>query len=401
MSELIDMPKKPKPFNALTMAPRSCNSGSGMKALTAILDREAFWQQNTDKIHSNDNLNAFVEREYFSLQSGFAEEIRVKNRIKRILQYEFGLPEKCNYEIVSRCVLRCDFCVLHSGRLRKRRQTDMMTIDDFDSIFRGMERFTTHIEFTGGEPLLNDDLFMMLKQCNDLGIKTTVATNAALLDENRRKKLLDNPPTILLAAYETGEETSYNKLRKGASFFKMRSNIRSLSHEKKLNGSLFPRIQLQMVVSKKTLPFVDDFWEAAKKDGADTASIKPILVWPDGGDAYHDHMIKEYLIPGHRLSYHSLASNGGLAHTRKPGHCPNVRQVHIGCSGEVIPCWFNLLSMPSMGNCIDSAFLDVWFSNEYKNYRKIMVEGEAVPHCRYCIGIYDHRLFRNQDFTSE
>ena len=106
-------------------------------------------------------------------------------------------------------------------------------------------------------------------------------------------------------------------------------------------------------------------------------------------------------IPGHPLSYYQMTSGGKLVPTRKSGICPNVHQVHIGCSGEVVPCWYSLLSMPIMGNALHQSFLDVWCSDRYKKYRERMVRDQVMPHCRHCIGIYKKNLFEFRGFARE
>lgn len=310
-----------------------------------------------------------------------------------------GLPEKHNIEVTTQCVLKCDFCVLHSGALLKKRRKAFMTSAKFERLFSQMEPFITHIEFTGGEPFLNNDLFKMIDLCNQSAIKTTIATNAQLLTADKIEKVLNSPPSILLVAYEGGHENSYDAHRKGGSFQKLKRNLDNLIERKKNKGQSYPRIHLQTVVSRKTVSQVEQFWEDAKNSGVDSACIKPIFIWPDGPDEYQRLMIDEYLIPEHPLSYHTLNSNGKLNVTSIPNFCPNTKAVHIGTDGEVVPCWYNLLSSPTMGNITEKHFFEIWFSDNYIEFRKKMAAHTAYTHkCRHCIGIYKPDLFEVRSY---
>lgn len=313
---------------------------------------------------------------------------------KSLTARDTGLPIKLNVEVICTCNFKCEFCIVHSGRLRKRRSKAMLSLQDFKTILPQLKEFTTYIEFTGGEPLLNPELADMIALCNQEGIKTTIATNANLLTQNKIKQLLENPPTELLVAWETGQEEIYSKQRINGKLEKLRSNIKNILNLRQKKEKKFPKIKLQTVISKKTLPFIDSFWNDAKLIGVDSACTKPIFVWPDGGDQYWSTMKSEFLIPESKFSYYKTDENDTVLPTSIQGFCPNTVTTHIGCSGEVIPCWYNLLESPSMGNCLENNFYDIWTSAGYKEFRNKMSKHEAYSHgCKYCIGIYKADLF--------
>ena len=322
-----------------------------------------------------------------------------QNCIRRIVQFEAGLPQKINIETTTQCMLKCDFCVIHSGALDARRSKRFLDYEDFSRIIDSIQFFTTHIEFTGGEPLLNRSLGRMIALCNQKRIKTTLATNAQLLNRRRRQGLLDDAPTTLLIAYEAGHTDSYSKHRIGGTFKRFEKNLLAIIAERRERGTQYPRIQLQTVVSKKTLPYLDHFWEVAGDLGVDSACIKPVFIWPDGDRKYFETMINEYILSGHPLSYHHLDTGGRLEETGIANVCPNIYTTHIGTGGEVVPCWYNLLSSPSMGNVLQKAFVEIWFSEDYMRFREKMTQHTAYTHgCKFCIGIYKPELFKNRSY---
>jgi radical SAM protein with 4Fe4S-binding SPASM domain len=361
--------------------------------------RKAYVDALSDRVGRTDgtDLGLACENYYFDALRWPNEAPR--NAAKQIAIRALGLPEKQNVEVTTQCVLKCDFCILHSGALSGIRNKTFMRLADFENFFFQVEPFLTHIEFTGGEPLLNYNLPRMVQLCNRHHVKTTIATNAQLLDLKKIDAMLDAPPSVLLVAFEGGDELSYTAHRRGGDFSFIEDGITQLVEMKRKRRQVYPRIQLQTVVSKKTVDQLEHFWAHAEKLGVDSACIKPIFIWPDGPTEYRQRMIDDYLIPDHPLSYHKLTPDGKLKETRVPNYCPNSRTVHIGTGGEIIPCWYNLLSSIPLGNALEEHFVDIWFSKTYSDFRQKMISHTAYAHqCRHCIGIYDEKLFESRHF---
>ncbi len=378
-------------------SPKEPQSPEGLAVAKKVREIFLRWNGNSGTT-LNESLWKNIQQPYYYENGRWDTTALQKNYSRREAQITLGLPVKINVEVTTQCTCRCDFCVLHSGALRQRRSTPFMTIPTFEAFLSQAKDITSHIEFTGGEPLLNRKLFSMIRRCNQERIKTTVATNAQLLDFDKREQLLTDPPSILLVAYESGNPDAYKSLRKGGSYHRMVSNVESLISQRNLRNQASPIVWLQTVVSRKTLPYLDAFWRDAKSMGVDIAGIKPILVWPDGGKEHFDLMIEKYLIPNHRLSYYRTASDGSLERTGVENYCPNLQQMQIGTGGEVIPCWYNLLSSPVMGNITKSHLIDIWLSEKYQAFRKQMQAHTAYEHkCKYCIGIYVPKLFETRN----
>jgi len=310
---------------------------------------------------------------------------------KKVLQYRFGLPSKCNIEAISTCILKCEFCILRD--LKKYRRKVRMTYDDFLKIWRYMEPFTTEVEFTGGEPLLNKDVFSMIAEARRTDVFTTLTTNAQLLDQKTCNKILDAAPSRILIAYDGVDADTYESLRVKADFGCLKNNIKYLCSQKRERALEYPKVDLQMVVNRRNVDDIISYWQDAVDLGADCALLKPLFVWPNSDLQTRQKMIDEYLIPRNSLSYHDVSEQGELMDTRRPGVCPNVQKVHIGSGSEVIPCWYRLQETYKAGYCAERPFIDIWFSEEYVEYRRRMQQEEVAEGCRRCIGIYKPRLF--------
>ena len=310
----------------------------------------------------------------------------LRNRAKHKAAQAAGLPLKVNVEVTTQCVFKCEFCVLHSGRLAKKREQLFLSYENFVRLFLQIQPFTTHIEFTGGEPLLNRDLPKMIALCNEAQIKTTIATNAKLLTATKVEELLTNAASNLLIAYESGQVKAYEHHRIGGKLEVLERNIKSFIHER----------------DRETVGHMENFWRDAQLLDVDEACSKPIFVWPDGDKQYWQLMRQKYLIPDHPLSYYTTDDQGNLNETGIKGVCPNTSNVHLATDGQVVPCWYNLLSSPQIGNALDQPFVDIWFSETFISFREAMKNHTAYAHgCRFCIGIHKPELFNKKTFRQE
>lgn len=341
-------------------------------------------------IAANPGIGDRLRREAEKL-SHLPEPLLARAVAKKVVQERFDLPAKANIEVIATCILKCGFCVL--ADLHRYRRKTRMGIADFLRIWKYLEPYTGEVEFTGGEPLLNTDIFAMIGETNKTGVVSTLTTNAQLLTSRNRDKLLENPPSRLLIAYDGVIAKTYERTRIGASLRALRANVAALIREKKARGLERPHVCLQMVITRKNKAQIERFWREAYELGADSAVIKPVLVWPGNGEAHERKMVKEFIIPDSPLSYHRLDGHGALRKERRPGFCPNARHVHIGAGSEVIPCWYVLKNSYVAGYCADMPFHRIWFSREYQDYRRKMVHEEVMAGCKGCIGRYDPKVF--------
>ncbi|KIX12657.1 radical SAM protein [Dethiosulfatarculus sandiegensis] len=326
-------------------------------------------------------------------------QIPLRQLAKKLVQVLINAPIKANIEVAAVCPYKCGFCTLHE--LHKYRRKSMMSFNDFVKLWRGIEPFTTEVEFTGGEPLMNKDLYQIIKETRKTNVHCTVTSNAFLLNKDRADKILEAQPNELLLAFDSFKPSKYKDIRINGNLDTLYENVRYLVEQKKKLGLSLPIVNVQMVVSKKNIDEAGDFWHEAKKLGADGARLKPILVWPGEGEEFENKMIQEYLIPDHHFSYHRLDNQGKLIKDRQPGLCPNTKTVHIGCGGEVIPCWYILKDTYIAGNAIDRPFLDIWFDPEYIEYRRRMKEETVSKACEGCIGRANPKLFLYSRITDE
>ncbi|MCU0852115.1 MAG: radical SAM protein [Thermoplasmata archaeon] len=101
----------------------------------------------------------------------------------------FGYPAHPVWEVTARCNLKCDHCHARAG---ENEQLDELTTEEgktkvIDSLAR-VQDFRTLV-FSGGEPLVREDLFDLIAHAKMRGFYPLIATNATLITPDVAKKL--------------------------------------------------------------------------------------------------------------------------------------------------------------------------------------------------------------------
>ena len=377
------------PPSSPVVVPRRFKGKTGEEVLEKIEDYISQWKTPEEVISKNPRNDW---HNVIRIQPDASPEVLARFAAKRVAQEKFRLPEKINVEASAICPLQCEYCVLSD--LKKFRRKSLMSYEDFLKIWKYMEVFTTLVEFTGGEPLLNKDLPAMITKARETGVYSRLATNGNLFKDETIEKILEAQPSEILIAYDSGDEEKYEGTRRRGKLSKLRQNTEHLISRKRDMKLPNTKIALLMVIHKKNQYDIQTFYEDAKNLGADYANVKPVLAWPGQDKEYEEMMIRNYLIPGHPKSYHKVDEDGNLLKLRKPGVCPNVQRVHIGSGSEVIPCWYILKNTFVAGYAADIPFLEIWYGEEYVEYRRKMFYETANKACPGCIGMPNYELWK-------
>ena len=119
-----------------------------------------------------------------------------------------------------------------------------------------VEYFSTagfeHIHFLGGEPLASPYIFDVIKRAKELGMITTINSNACLLTEAAQQKLIDLGVDQFAASLDGCTALVNDSIRGNGTFEKVVSNMKQLNEKKrKCNASL--ETVLVFTLTKKNL----------------------------------------------------------------------------------------------------------------------------------------------------
>ncbi len=91
------------------------------------------------------------------------------------------------YNCVKRCNLRCVHCYAHADA---EEDPDILSTSEAKDMISSTAEFGCPVMlFSGGEPLLREDLFELMHYASDMGMRTTLSTNGTLIDKEMARDL--------------------------------------------------------------------------------------------------------------------------------------------------------------------------------------------------------------------
>lgn len=117
------------------------------------------------------------------------------NKVVFFLKREISKPKEVILEVTDRCNLDCPFCFnkIFIRDIKRPNELDYQCIKD---IIDNISIFGIKIiRFSGGEPLLREDIYDLMAYAKSKGLEIWLNTNATLIDEQKAiklSKLIDN-----------------------------------------------------------------------------------------------------------------------------------------------------------------------------------------------------------------
>jgi len=96
---------------------------------------------------------------------------------------------KLYWTLTNYCNLGCRYCYYNTGLAK--RDFRLNHYRDYQKIIPQFKEHFDEIIFTGGEALLNEDLFKIAADCRRQGLKISLLTNGVLLNKSMISKIID------------------------------------------------------------------------------------------------------------------------------------------------------------------------------------------------------------------
>lgn len=125
------------------------------------------------------------------------------------------------------CNLRCSYCVAESSPRAARRAINLETVQQL--VDEAAELGFEHLYFTGGEPLILDEIYAMLAYAA-ARLPTTLLTNAMLLRGRRLERLraVDHPNLVVQVSLDGGQPAHHDAYRGAGSWEKTVAGLHTL-----------------------------------------------------------------------------------------------------------------------------------------------------------------------------
>ncbi|MFW5919828.1 MAG: GTP 3',8-cyclase MoaA [Halanaeroarchaeum sp.] len=309
---------------------------------------------------------------------------------REVSQVRVSLTDRCNFD--------CIYC--HNEGLGDTRgpmdaQDHEMSADDVVQFLEVAEEFDVEkVKFTGGEPMLRDDLEEIIRRTPD-AITSSLTTNGTLLPD-RAEALKDAGLERVNVSQDALDPEEFKDVTKSGAYNKVIEGVKAA-----VDAGLTP-VKLNMVVFERTAGYVPEMVDyVAENDGLRLQLIEfmPELVekpeWAIDIDRVHDWLTEK----ADRVQVRDMHNrrryfvNGGMVEIVDPvgneDFCANCHRVRVTHDGKLKGCLNRNDDLRSMGEMTKDEIRETFratVENRVPYYGEYMVEdddGEWVRNERY------------------
>ena len=271
------------------------------------------------------------------------------------------------------CQLRCPACPVGLSATRSvSPQGGLMPRDLWERVLSQIKDSAWVVQFYfQGEPLLNKDLPLMIREAHGAGLYTIVSTNAQAMTPELAQALVAAGLNRIIISMDGLTQETYEAYRVGGSLDQCKAALRWLQEAKQKQSSIPPSmggsrgavIELQVLRLRSN----EHEWAAFKKEykalGADRLVFKTAQLY----DYRHGHPLMPSEPRYRRYEQHA----DGLWY-RKPlsKGCFRVWSgVVIAANGDVLPCCYDKDHAHAYGNLRTASLRDLFSGPKAQAFR--------------------------------
>ncbi|MEI7751539.1 MAG: radical SAM protein [Candidatus Omnitrophota bacterium] len=186
--------------------------------------------------------------------------------------YPLVSPDTLQISLTSRCNLRCKMCDVWENA----EKTDELTLCEIKPVMDQCSQWgIKEVNLCGGEPLLRDVCFDIIKHAKDLGMRVILTTNGTLINENMAKRLIESKLDILTISVDGARAETHDKIRgQAGAFEKIISGIKHLNELGKSSDLVKVMI---LTLSNYNLDELEEYFALAKSLSIHSLYITPVV----------------------------------------------------------------------------------------------------------------------------
>jgi radical SAM protein with 4Fe4S-binding SPASM domain len=273
------------------------------------------------------------------------------------------------------CNLKCVLCP--TGQNDPGREKGLLSLRLFQKIMEECGPYLWELDlFNWGEPLLNPELFEMVRYAKRFKVRVTVSTNLNHFNDFICSDLVTSGLDEVVISLDGSSQKSVAKYQVGNDFNNVIANIKKLAGCRKELNQDTPRITWRFLVNRYNENEIAEAEYLSKAVGVDRLKI----------DKFRCDMGKELLLDNdqkfNNVGYwlplnESLPSyNYTKRNRRKRRSCRWLwLQAAINWNGSVSPCCAVWDEKYDFGNIRQDSFKTIWNSTKYQEARKIAAKG--------------------------
>ncbi len=287
------------------------------------------------------------------------------------MEKEFDFPLFLVFETMFKCNLNCVMCIHSSKNKKQYAYKGDLSFDKYKEIITEASKYKCPSLTIGGtsEPLLDKRICDMIEFADRSGfVDTMINTNATLLTEEISEKLIKSGLTRLRIGFDGATAKTYENIRIGASFDKVKENILNFLEIRNKMKAKFPVVRISCVHLSANDSEIDEFvgfW----KNKADYVSLQ----------RYKPHELTEersfnQMGPGNKKEMQGIRCSQPF------------ERVYIRGNGDVHACC-SIVYGPKIGNILNNNIYNIWNCKKMKELRLAHKSGILAnePNCKKCL----------------
>ncbi|NUO09145.1 MAG: SPASM domain-containing protein [Candidatus Brocadia sp.] len=306
--------------------------------------------------------------------------------------YLLSYPVKMRLDPSNYCNIHCELCP--TGTKAEGRTQGFMSFSTFKKIVDECGAYLWEIGlFNWGEPLLNKEIFKMVKYAKGRKIDVNISTNLNYFNDDICVKLIESGLNKLIISLHGASQESVTRYQKGCNFQSVIKNMEKIVSMRERLESKTPFIQWRFLVNRYNENEIEKAMELSKNLKVDKLEL----------GQFRCDMGKEILLTKeeqHKNVEHWLPKNKKISrHVYPKVEGKEVKNIcklmwfesNIHPNGSISPCCAVWDEQFDFGNINVSSFRKIWNGEKYKNARmissrnRVAVEREKGHVCNICI----------------
>ncbi|MBL7196843.1 MAG: radical SAM protein [Candidatus Omnitrophica bacterium] len=210
-----------------------------------------------------------LKKDYFYLKE------RIGFCLGRLFSCPVVAPEHVYFSLTSRCNLRCAMCDISKNP--SSAADELSTAKVKDIILQIKKMGIRHIIFSGGEPLLREDLIEVVQFAISIGIEMAdIITNGTLFNDRLIEKLIKIRTNHITFSLDGLKDTN-DYIRERGVFEKSEDNIDKFNYYKNKYSAPFPTIGINFTIMNRNINDILPMIEFARNKKCNIVLFQPIL----------------------------------------------------------------------------------------------------------------------------
>ena len=309
-------------------------------------------------------------------------------------------PFTIEIEITNRCNKKCLICE-HTYWNEPGRD---LKLEEFKTIVNQFPKLKW-VNLTGeGDAFLNKDYLKMIAYLKAKDIPVFLVDSFDLINKEIAEELIEMGVDGIWISWDSATKEIYEKIKVGCNFEKGLNNIKNLIELKKRMKSPIPELCFRYIVNTLNVHEMPQFIELIHSLGdkellgeGSRVEFAGLLVFDEVKELFVPEIPEEILQAtmkkAKELDVHIAFSHSSKSKLPPLEYCAAWAEPYIMMGGYVMPCCAVLqnnsrdfLRKYSFGNILEKPFEDIWYSEKYKKFRKMIPDkkGKVPILCKGC-----------------